>query len=95
MLTVLFLLKFKNPKSLAKINGKKNQVKLQFTDTISISPIGLSKMQTFIDTVQVAVSVTEWEMKFLKTEACRFDSNVTRQLLAMNNQTQWIWLCQT
>lgn len=74
---------------------EKNEVKLQFTDTISISATGLSKISTFEATVVVAVSVTEREMKFLKTEACRFDSNVTRQLLAMNNQTQWIWLCQT
>lgn len=73
---------------------EKNEVKLEFTDTINISAIGLSKIQTFVDTV-VDISETEWERKFLKTEACRFDSNVTKQLLAMNNQTQWICLCQT
>lgn len=66
---------------------EKNKVKLEFTDTISISAIGLSKIQTFLATVVVAISETEWERKFLKTEACRFDSNVTKQLLATNNQT--------
>lgn len=74
---------------------EKNEIKLQFTDTISTSAKGLNKIQTFVASVVVAFSVTEWEMKFLKTEACRFDSNVTRQFLAMNNQAQWIWLCQT
>lgn len=74
---------------------EKNEIKLQFSDTISTSTIGLSKVQTFVASVVVALSVTEWEMKFLKTEACRFDSNMTRQFLAMNNQAQWIWLRQT
>lgn len=64
---------------------EKNEIKLQFSDTISTSTIGLSKVQTFVASVVVALSVTEWEMKFLKTEACRFDSNMTRQFLAMNN----------
>lgn len=74
---------------------EKNEIKLQFSDTIITFTIGLSKVQTFVASVVVALSVTEWEMKFLKTEACRFDSNMTRQFLAMNNQAQWIWLRQT
>lgn len=74
---------------------EKNEIKLQFSDTIITFTIGLSKVQTFVASVVVALSVTEREMKFLKTEACRFDSNMTRQFLAMNNQAQWIWLRQT